>query len=228
MIVTSQCTITNIVKISENLRMFEFEIEKFIPWEPGMFLHLNLDSDKFAFDWSNSRAFSFASYGDKKAKILVRRVGQYTSRMFNELSIGSKFWIKYPFGNFFLNKDTTKVLIAAGTGIAPFLSYLEYVKKTSINSPTYIFHSVRTSQELIDKFVEIPSNVYYFKFVTRETCANTQNRHIEIADILKLNISKDIDVYICGSIEFVKKFEDGLKENGFKNIYSESWGWVIK
>ena len=49
--------------------MFEFEIDKFIPWEPGMFLHLNLESSDFAFDWNNSRAFSFASYGDKKARI---------------------------------------------------------------------------------------------------------------------------------------------------------------
>lgn len=224
MIVTSQCKVTNIVKISENLRLFEFEINKFIPWEPGMFLHLNLDSDKFAFDWSNSRAFSFASYGDKKARILVRRVGEYTSRMFEKLGVGSKFWIKYPFGNFFLNRDTQKVLIAAGTGIAPFLSYLEYVKKNSVSNPTYIFHSVKTSQELIDKFFEIPSNVLYFKFITRESYESAYNRRIEISDILKLNVSEDTDFYICGSMEFVNKFEKGLRENGFKNIYSESWG----
>lgn len=114
--------------------------------------------------------------------------------------------------------------MAAGTCIASFLSYLGYVKKTSVSSLTYVFHSVRTSQELIDKFVEIPYNVYYFKFVTRETCQNTQNRHIEISDILKLNLLEGTDFYICGSMEFVNRFEKGLRENGFKNIYSESWG----
>uniref|UniRef100_A0A7C4RXM3 FAD-dependent oxidoreductase n=1 Tax=Fervidobacterium pennivorans TaxID=93466 RepID=A0A7C4RXM3_FERPE len=144
--------------------------------------------------------------------------------MFSELNKGSKFWIKYPFGNFFLNRDTQKVLIAAGTGIAPFLSYLEYVKKNSVSNPTYIFHSVKTSQELIDKSFEISSNVLYFKFITRESYESAYNRRIEISDILKLNVSEDTDFYICGSMEFVNKFEKGLRENGFKNIYSESWG----
>lgn len=75
MIVSSKCKITNIKKTNETLELVTFEIEKYFPWEPGMFLQLALDKYYPSEPWPESRAFSFASYGDKKAKILVRKSG---------------------------------------------------------------------------------------------------------------------------------------------------------
>ncbi|NUV00470.1 hypothetical protein XO12_10350 [Marinitoga sp. 1154] len=223
MIITSKCIITDVIEISETLKLFEFEIDKYMPWEPGMFLHLNLDSDKFNSDWGNSRPFSFASYGNKKAKILVRKLGSYTTRIFNEMEIGKGFYIRYPFGDFFLNNSKNKVLIAAGSGISPFLSYMDYIIKENIKSQNYLFHSVKIEKELIDNYYSIPENVVLKKFVTREKSNNAFNKRIEEGDVLSIE-SSNYDYYICGNSEFITVYKNILIKNGVKTIFYENWG----
>ncbi|SHF15535.1 Ferredoxin-NADP reductase [Marinitoga hydrogenitolerans DSM 16785] len=223
MIITSKCIITDVIEISETLKLFEFEIDKYMPWEPGMFLHLNLDSSKFNPDWSNSRPFSFASYGDKKAKILVRKLGYYTNRMFDEMKIGKEFYIRYPFGDFFLNDNRNKVLIAAGSGISPFMSYMDYIIKENIKSQNYLFHSVKIEKESIDNYYSVPKNVILKKFVTRENTKNIPNRHIEKKDISNLENRNTFDYYICGSELFIDKYRNILEENNIKNIFYDYW-----
>jgi NAD(P)H-flavin reductase len=103
MVLTSKCTVKKIREIDERLKLITFKIEKYIPWEPGMFLQLSLDKYDPSKPWPESRAFSFASYGEDEAKILVRKEGEFTTRLFNELKENNEFYIRYSFGEFILS-----------------------------------------------------------------------------------------------------------------------------
>jgi NAD(P)H-flavin reductase len=226
MVLTSKCTVKKIREIDERLKLITFKIEKYIPWEPGMFLQLSLDKYDPSKPWPESRAFSFASYGEDEAKILVRKEGEFTTRLFNELKENNEFYIRYSFGEFILSDPGDKVFIAAGTGISVFLSYIDYVIKENIKDEIIIFHSIKNSKELITKYIdkEIPDNIKLTTHITREKVEEYPNERIEIEDILnKIDEQKDYSYYICGSDNFVKKYESELMMNNKNNIYSESW-----
>ncbi len=225
MIISSKCKTTNIKKINETLELVTFKIEKYVPWEPGMFLQLALDKYDPSEPWPESRAFSFASYGDKKAKILVRKSGEFTKRIFNELRPDEEFYIRYSFGDFILSDPGDKVFIAAGTGISVFLSYIDFYIKEKPQDNIIIFHSVKTSDELIRNYLDlsIPQKIKIYSFVTKEKIQEFPNRRIEITDIINKLDSRDCSFYICGNDNFVKKYESELRSESFNNIFTESW-----
>jgi len=226
MVLTSKCIVKNIREIDKRLKLITFKIEKYIPWEPGMFLQLSLDKYDPSKPWPESRAFSFASYGEDEAKILVRKEGEFTTRLFNELKENSEFYIRYSFGEFILSDPGDKVFIAAGTGISVFLSFIDYAIKENIKDEIIIFHSIKNSKELITNYIgkKIPDNIKLITHITREKIENYPNERIQIEDILnKIDENKDYNFYICGSDKFVKRYESELMISKKNNIYSESW-----
>ncbi len=226
MIITSKCEVKEIKEINETLRLITFKIDKFRKFEPGMFLQLTLDDFNFSQPWPESRAFSFASYDNGTEKILVRKQGIYTSRIFNELKIGSDFYIKYPFGEFVLSEGDKKVFIAAGAGISVFLSYFDYMKTLNTKEDVILFQSVKTKDELLENYYELPSSVKIFSFVTKGKYEGF-NRRIEMDDILSNIKEKDYTFYICGGEGFIQKYSSGLKSFGFNKIKVESWNSTI-
>ncbi|HPT59478.1 MAG TPA: FAD-dependent oxidoreductase [Fervidobacterium sp.] len=228
---TSGCIVKKIKVIDETLKLMTFEIYKYIPWEPGMFLQLSLDLYNPSQPWPESRAFSFASWGDRQAKILVRRAGDFTTKLFSELKEGSMFYIRYPFGDLTLSDPGDKVFIAAGAGISAFLSYIDYYIKKGLDEEVLIFHSVGNTKELMENILDyqIPERIKVFSFVTREKNPLFPNRRITINDVLsKVVTGKKYKYYICGDDTFVRKYWDELKNRGIDAVYAESWNKTLQ
>jgi len=95
-------------------------------YHPGQFLHLSIDMSYDGIgQWPDSRCFSMQSNPSKGNITITYAVkGEYTSRMENELKIGSQVWLKLPYGSLFNNQQnkSNSVFISGGTGITPFLS----------------------------------------------------------------------------------------------------------
>jgi len=106
-------------------------------FKAGQFLHLTLDEfDPGSGYWPESRVFSIASAPfSAEIEILYSVKGRYTKRMQEELGPGSVVWLKLPYGYFTvdsaLSPSQDAVLVAGGTGISPFLSYLQNLDKES-------------------------------------------------------------------------------------------------
>ena len=99
-------------------------------FRPGQFLHLALDNYDPSFNWPESRVFSIANAPERNTLIyLFRQKVDFTNRMMNEISIGSQIWIKLPYGIFNFNDAIGEdvVLNCRGTGISPFISFLENI-----------------------------------------------------------------------------------------------------
>jgi ferredoxin-NADP reductase len=71
--------------------------------------------------------------------------------MFSELAVGSRVWLKLPYGTFCPSTDATGsiVLIAGGSGITPFISFLEWAAVERPSASVELHYGARNSHHLI-------------------------------------------------------------------------------
>ena len=135
---------------------------RFPRFKPGQFLHLTVDDfDPASGFWPESRVFSIASRpGAETIRIIYSVKGKYTAKMESYLKPGSMVWLKFPYGDFIIeSKPETKrdlVLIAGGTGITPFIPFLESLSENRDSDREIILHyGVRKAKLiLVDDLLE--------------------------------------------------------------------------
>jgi nitric oxide dioxygenase len=73
--------------------------------------------------------------------------------MSREIEEGSEVWIKMPFGQFFVEPSTEleTVLIAGGTGITPYISFLELSCDMLLPKGIRLFYGIRSGKYLLYK-----------------------------------------------------------------------------
>jgi ferredoxin-NADP reductase len=121
-------------------------------FKPGQFLHLALDPYDPSANWPDSRVFSIASSPTRReaVRIIFSVKGKFTRRMFDEIKEGDEVYIKLPYGSFtFSEDDRGLVLVAGGTGITPFLSYLEYAIDREVKRDIVLYHGIRDPEHLV-------------------------------------------------------------------------------
>jgi len=194
-------------------------------------LQLTLENKEDYTRWPESRNFSIASAfkADGTIKLIIRKVGVYTSRIFDELIVGSICTVKYAFGDFllpFFDKKAPICCIAGGTGIAPILSFCEQLVRDNYTDRLHVFYSFKNEAEMqgVEMLKSIVPESQLHLFCTRQEMVELPHRRIEWKDIF----TSDIDVidshfYICGGEAFTSYFAENLKTAGAGNIYTDEW-----
>ncbi len=226
----SKAEVVSIIEHGTDVREYIFKLEKNNYFDPGTFLQLTLETN-IGNRWPESRNFSIASAPNKEGllRLIIGRVGVYTARIFNELTVGKTCTFKYSFGDFLIPSFDSKgdiICIAGGTGIAPFLSFAEYLNSVGQSSRMKLFYSTKNSSELIgiDLFKKLlPAENLHFH-LTREQKDGFKNGRITIEDIVsqKFNYSAS-HFYICGGESFTKGFKEELSKLGAEAIYTDEW-----
>ncbi len=128
-----RCSVDIIESHGAHVYTLHLTPERELPrFEAGQFLQMTIDAyDPSAF-WPESRAFSIASHPRERDRIEIvySTVGTYTKRMEEELRVGSEVWVKLPYGEFVIHADRDLALIAGGTGISAFTSFLRDLDPT--------------------------------------------------------------------------------------------------
>ena len=231
MSVISSAKVIEIIPHGEDVKEFILHLTVYHNFEAGQFLQLTLEEVSASGIWPDSRTFSIASYTNKDhtIRLVIKRTGKYTSRIFNDLQVGKVCYIKYAYGDFLLplfDNDSAIHCIAGGTGVAPFLSFMESLINDGQINRMFLYHSVRFEAEFINYqgiASSMPEKQRQF-FCTRQDSALGFCRHIRIEDILN-NVTNigDEHFYICGSKEFISYFKDSLSSHGAVNIYLDEW-----
>lgn len=221
----SQAEIVNVIKHNAEIREYELRLDKEQRYNPGSFVQLTLDLVTASDIWPDSRTFSIASYKKGVMNFIIKNVGGYTNRIFDELNEGDKCTIKYPFGDLY-NKnsiDEKHLFLAGGVGITPYLGLVEYFKTIGKTDRVSLFYSVKNSKELLhyDELNTILGNNLKI-FTTREKDNHFHDRRIGIDDISRV-ADIDTNIYICGSKSFNNDFKSLLQENGYKKIHMDEW-----
>lgn len=219
-------------EIAPDVRHFVFEVaevEKFT-FVPGQFVSMNhvINEKKI------TRAYSIASApsGTNRFELCLNlvREGLLSPRLF-EMKAGDAIEIRPPLGMFVLrNPAREAVLIATGTGIAPFRSILK-AQLNATSQPFTLVFGVRHESHLMyrEEFEEMARNHPHFRFLptlSRPTPSWTgRSGHVQAHLKEAIGERRDVDVFLCGLKLMVDDVRNILKEMGFdrKQILFEKY-----
>lgn len=144
--------IAEIIDHTSDLRSLFLEPVGPIPlFKPGQFLHLAIDEFDPSRHWPDSRCFSIASPPEdlNRLRITVSAIGEFTLRIL-QCCVDDEVWIKLPYGQFVVDplESETIVLVAGGTGIAPFMSFLSSRMASTVK--LRVLYGARSPELLIE------------------------------------------------------------------------------
>ena len=221
----SQAIVSDVIEHQENIKEFVLSIEKERKYNPGSFVQLTLETVTASDIWPDSRTFSIASWEKGSMRFIIKKVGYYTSRIFDELSIGSRCTVKYPFGDLYDRNTLSEkhLFLAGGVGITPFLGLSKYFADNGLIENVSLLYSVKHQadslhiEELLNRFGDRMQ-----LFVTREQVIGCHCRRICIDDIMNV-ADTNTNVYICGNKEFNAEISSSLAMNGYDKIHMDEW-----
>jgi ferredoxin-NADP reductase len=212
-------------EIAPGVRHFVFEAPQLerLEFVPGQFVSLTDSVESRAI----TRAYSIASAPSdgKRFELCLNRVddGAFSPHLF-DLSPGDVVEMQPPLGTFTLRQPLRdSILVATGTGIAPFRSMLKAVlKKDAPLTPVFtLLFGVRHESHLLYRleFEEMALRFPQFRFWPTLTqpgpdWAGRTGRvqtHLDEA----IGGRKDIDIYLCGLRPMVDEVRQILKGMGF-------------
>ena len=157
--------VENVYYYQDGITRFVLKPELKCKFKPGQFLHLVLDAYDPSYNWPDSRVFSIASSNKKKEiEILISPKGKFTHKMVDSLKVDDQVWIKLPYGDFNLHTtdNNTIVLVAGGTGISPFIGFLEDLKNVpDQETNVLLYYGVRSQDHIIydELLFELNNNI---------------------------------------------------------------------
>ncbi|MCG2577203.1 ring-hydroxylating dioxygenase ferredoxin reductase family protein [Dechloromonas sp. XY25] len=172
------------------------------------------------------RAYSYSSMpADGKVSFLIRNVpgGLMSGYLREQAKAGDSITMAGPLGSFYLREIKRPVLmLAGGTGLAPFLAMLDKVVADGGSSqPIHLIYGVNTDTDLVelDKLAAfaaaLPNFTYALVVVAADSAQPKKGyvtQHIEPA---QLN-DGDVDIYLCGPPPMVEAVAQNLRERAIQ------------
>lgn len=232
--------VTQIRIHASDVRTFLFRPKRRAPkFRPGQFLHLAIDPYDPSSYWPDSRPFSMASSPSELdcIELTISKKGQFTTRLFEEVRVGDAVWLKFPYGEFYIDAKGQGeiVLIAGGTGITPFVSFLRHLSFEHSERPIRLFYGARNPDLLIYK--EIIGNCtkklndfrVYYNVETPENNEDSKKYHIGQLSINcvieEIDDEKTSTYYISGPPQMISAFVEELRGRSIsdKKIRIDAW-----
>ncbi|MFP3215407.1 MAG: FAD-binding oxidoreductase [Candidatus Micrarchaeota archaeon] len=236
MIIKKPYYISEIIKETPDVTIFRFKSAdgSVLDFSPGMFIMLYYKANT---PDEIGRAYSIASApGSDTIELIISMIhGRLTSKL-EEAKVGDIYHISGPYGQFKFDPSKNKkvLFIAGGTGLAPFLSMLRYIKQKNLGIDVALMYSVRYPNEIIRRAeleeFEKSLNMKLVITVTRPQPGDNwsgETGHIN-EDMIKRNVPDfmERDPYICGPLAFTNAMKQALINIGVDvaKIKADVWG----
>ncbi|WP_137163875.1 benzoate 1,2-dioxygenase electron transfer component BenC [Pseudomonas asiatica] len=195
---------------------------------PGQYVNLKVPGSE------QSRAYSFSSLQkDGEVSFLIRNVpgGLMSSFLTNLAKAGDSMTLAGPLGSFYLRPiQRPLLLLAGGTGLAPFTAMLEKIAEQGSEHPLHLIYGVTNDFDLVelDRLQVLAARIPNFTFSACVANPDSQypqkgyvTQHIEPRH---LN-DGDVDVYLCGPPPMVEAVSQYVREQGITpaNFYYEKF-----
>jgi benzoate/toluate 1,2-dioxygenase reductase subunit len=213
--------------------IFSLQAERPVFFLPGQYVNLQVPGTKEA------RAYSFSSVPNQtELSFLIRDVpgGLMSNHLRNQAGIGDAMTFAGPYGSFYLRPVIRPVLmLAGGTGLAPFLSMLRWIKDNPVDQPVLLAYGVNTADDLVElgTLAELKAVIPGFDYFTVVLDAHSgHSRTGYVTDHLareRLNAG-NVDVYVCGPPPMVEGVRQWMAGQGLspKNFLFEKFSSTNK
>lgn len=195
---------------------------------PGQYVNLQVPGSK------ETRSYSFGSEPDAdEVSFLIRDVpdGLMSDYMRNKAKVDDFMIFTGPYGSFYLRPPVRPVLmLAGGTGLAPFLSMLKYLKKHPTDQKIVLAYGVNGNDDLVEldkleALKEALPNFDYFTVVVDKASGHPKMGYV--TDHLAQEHLNDgeVDIYVCGPPPMVEGVRSWIDKAGItpKNFYFEKF-----
>ncbi|WP_330340243.1 globin domain-containing protein [Streptomyces sp. NBC_00557] len=165
--------------------------------------------------------------GDRLRRITVKRVasvadapeGEVSNQLHRTVRAGDELTLSAPFGDVVLDDaDSPLLLVSAGIGCTPMVGMLEHLAATGSSRPVWVLHADRTpadhalradTRRLVDQLPDAKAEFWY-----EEEAAEEPRAHTGLMDLDGLDLPTDADVYLCGSLPFMRAVRTQLLQVG--------------
>lgn len=183
---------------------------------PGQYANLQVPGS------DQHRAYSFSSMPrDGSVSFLIRNVpgGLMSGFLRERAQVGDSMVLAGPLGSFYLRDIRRPVLmLAGGTGLAPFLAMLAKVVATGGSAhPIHLIYGVNSDTDLVevDKLAAfadaLPNFTYALVVVSPDSTQPRKGYVTQHIDAAQLN-DGDVDIYLCGPPPMVEAVTQTMRE----------------
>ncbi|WP_329438520.1 globin domain-containing protein [Streptomyces canus] len=165
--------------------------------------------------------------GDQLRRITVKRVasaadapeGEVSNQLHRTVRAGDELTLSAPFGDVVLDDaDGPLLLVSAGIGCTPMVGMLEHLAATGAARPVTVLHADRSpadhalradTRRLVGRLPGARAEFWYEQDAAAEPGARTG-----LMDLDGLDLPADADVYLCGSLPFMRTVRAQLLQAG--------------
>ncbi|MYX46555.1 hemin transporter, partial [Streptomyces sp. SID89] len=155
--------------------------------------------------------------GDELRRITVKRVtgeaqapdGEVSNLLHRTVGVGDELTLSAPFGDVVLDdSDAPLLLVSAGIGCTPMAGMLEHLAATGSGREVWVLHADRSPADhalradvrrLVDELPDARAHFWY-----EEDAECEPGAHSGLMDLEGLEPPADADVYLCGSLPFMR------------------------
>ncbi|NMZ62333.1 benzoate 1,2-dioxygenase electron transfer component BenC [Pseudomonas nitroreducens] len=195
---------------------------------PGQYVNLQVPGSE------QSRAYSFSSLQkDGEVSFLIRNVpgGLMSSFLTGLAKAGDPLSLAGPLGSFYLREiNRPLLLLAGGTGLAPFTAMLEQIAERGSDYPLHLIYGVTHDVDLVelDRLEAFASRIPNF---TWSACVASPESSYPRKGYVTQHITPahlndgEVDLYLCGPPPMVEAVSQYIREQGITpaNFYYEKF-----
>jgi glycine betaine catabolism B len=209
------CEISRIKEETPDTRTLTLNLETALPFIPGQFINVWFREGPLADNLKAGRPYSISScsLNPRELDITIRVYpeGLVSPGLFNS-EVGTKLKVRGPYGRFVFKEEKDIVMIAAGSGIAPFIGFVKEIVGRKLDAKMSLLYSDKTEKDLIAReyFESIDSLNSVFS-LTRDEWAGEKGRIDESKLTKHIPDVSEKTFFICGPPTFVNDIVRILK-----------------
>ena len=215
-------TLSRVENLSDSTITFDIQLDEGQPdshFLAGQYVNVGIPG------LEETRSYSFSSKpGNRLTGFVVRNVpnGKMSDFLSKNAKAGDKMTFTGPFGSFYLRDVARPVLmLAGGTGIAPFMSMLQVLEEKGSEHPVRLVFGVTNDFDLValEKLNELQDKFPWFEY--RTVVAHEDSQHERKGYVTGhvdnewLNAG-EVDIYLCGPVPMVEAVRGWLDSAGVK------------
>ncbi len=212
-----QGTLARVENLSDSTISFDIQLDDDQPeihFLAGQYVNVGIPNS------DETRSYSFSSKPQQRlTSFVVRNVpnGKMSEFLSKHAQVGDKMTFTGPFGSFYL-RDVVRpvVMLAGGTGIAPFLSMLQVLAEKGSDQPVRLVFGVTNDFDLValEQLNQLAAELPWFEY--RTVVAHPESNHARKGYVTGhienswLN-NGEVDIYLCGPVAMVDAVRNWLQ-----------------
>ncbi|WP_018236983.1 benzoate 1,2-dioxygenase electron transfer component BenC [Ensifer sp. BR816] len=215
-------TVARVIPHNDAAIVLELDMDAAPAFLPGQYVNIEVPGS------GQNRSYSFSSApGEGRIGFLIKKIpAGLMSSWLERAEVGTKLELTGPLGSFYLREvGRPLLLLAGGTGLAPFLSMLEALARENSQQKIHLIYGVTRDLDLVllDEIEAYAARLPNFSFATvvaEETSSHPRKGWVTEHMPAEVLHGGDVDVYLCGPPPMVdavrRHFDDnGVKPNSF-------------